>query len=107
MKQFKKKSWQTLNLLRLFLYYYISINNSNKHFYMTVYQIKVKGQYKYFEGECQISSGKIYKHYPTEEEIAEFIKCCSETPEDNPLEIYDLDTNENYTVKILELELVD
>lgn len=72
---------------------------------MTVYQIIVKGEYKYFSGEFKCSSSKVYREKPTQEMVEEFVKKCA-TPPDGKCDLYDLDLTKPYTTGIVELEVV-
>jgi len=67
---------------------------------MTVYQITVNGGYRYFDGIFKCSSKNVYKSYPQQKDIIEFLdKCIGDN-------MYDLDKNKPYEVKVVELNLV-
>ena len=71
---------------------------------MKLYQIRVKGYQAYFNDYFKASSKKVYKRKPTEEEIKAFLDSCTDEKV-NPISV--LDTEHEYEVKILELELVE
>lgn len=70
---------------------------------MKVYQIKVVGQSAVFNSHFRCSSGKVYKHQPTQEQIDAFVEACRD---DSYLDFLD-PNDKDVEVKILELELVD
>ena len=74
-----------------------------------IYQISVKGSYTGFSDDVfKASSKKVYRHYPTQEDIDEFINKCKTPVSDDPLaEMCCLDGNKHYSVNILELSLND
>jgi hypothetical protein len=74
---------------------------------MKVYQIAVKGSYKLFNNSPpkQYFSPKVYKHYPTKEEINKFIKKCT-TPI-GECDIHYLNESDELEVEVKVLTVVD
>lgn len=74
-----------------------------------IYQISVKGSYTGFPSDVfKASSKKVYRHYPTQEEIDEFINNCKTPINDGPMaDMYCLAVDKHYSINILELSLND
>lgn len=74
-----------------------------------VYQISVKGSYTGFQNDTfKASSRKVYRHYPTQEEIDEFINNCKTPINNDPMaDMFCLAVDKDYSINIIELSLND